>query len=125
MKQKEFEKMSFEQLIKWGESDDSIEATSTMWDYWSGEVKKKAKGYFWNKDFSELERFYKDHPHDDIPPWSDAWFEAIRGSWPFSEIFDRLAAFEKSLDVILKKIGAEDAGISINQLIRLKRGHSA
>ena len=124
MKKNEFDKMGLEALMKWSEDDANVEASSGTWNDWRYEVKQKAKKYFWNKSFSELEQFYNDHPHEDIPPWSDAWFEAVKGSWPFSEIFESMTAFETTLNVILKKIGHEDAGISINQLSRLKGGHA-
>ena len=124
MKKVEFDKMSLEELIEWSESDASEEASGGIWNEWKYEVKKKAKKHFWNMDFCQLTQFYRDHPHDDIPAWSDEWYTAIQGSWPFSDIYPRLEAIEKSLDVILKKYGSADAGISINQLIRLKGGHS-
>ena len=123
MKEK-FEKMSFEELVKWSESDANEEASDEIWNDWQYVVKRKAPAHFREMTFSELEQFYNDHPHDDIPAWSDAWVSAVEGNWPFEDIFSRLTAIEKALDVILKKIGSEDAGISINQLIRLKGGHS-
>jgi len=123
MKEK-FEKMSFEELIEWSESDASDEASSEIWNDWESEVEKKAPHYFLQLDFCELNTFHREHPHDDIPAWSDAWMNAVQENWPFEDIFSRLQAIEKSLGVILKKIGSEDAGISVNQLIRLKRGHS-
>ena len=124
MKKEEFDKMSFEELITWSEDDANVEASPEIWNDWRYQVEQKAKKYFRNKTFSELEQFYNDHPPEDIPPWEDAWIEAVKGSWPFSEIFERITAFETTLNVILKKIGHEDAGISINQLARLKRGHA-
>ena len=124
MTTEKFDKMSFEQLMKWRKSDASDEASSEIWDEWSSDVEKKAKKFFWNMDFCQLTQFYRDHPHEDMPPWEDAWIESIKGGWPFEDIFSRLMAIEKSLDMILKKIGSDNADISINQLIRLKRGHS-
>ena len=119
-----FEKMSFEELIKWSESDASDEASGEIWNDWKNEVEKKAPAHFREMTFSELEQFYEDCSPDDIPAWSDAWYNAVKGNWPFEDIFSRITAIEKSLDVILKKIGSEDAEISVNQLIRLKGGHS-
>lgn len=123
MKEK-FDKMGLEALMKWYESDDSNEAPDDYWREWERQVKTKAPHYFRQLDFCELNTFYRDHPHDDIPTWSDAWMNAVQENWPFEDIFSRLTAIEKSLDVILKKMGSEDAGISVNQLIRLKGGHS-
>jgi len=79
---------------------------------------------FIEMDFCQLNKFYRDHPHDDIPDWFDDWLTAIYDSHPFDQIFERVNAIEKTLDVILKKVGSEMAEISVRELIRLKGGHS-
>ena len=78
---------------------------------------------FREMDICELNKFYKDHPHEDIPDWFDAWCDSINEATPIGHINERLNAIEKTLDIILKKIGSDMAEISIKELIKLKGGH--
>ena len=78
---------------------------------------------FLGMNFMELEQFHKDNPCDGIPEWFDEWITAVDEVYPFDSIQTRLDAIEKTLDIILSKIGSETAEISVKELIRLKGGH--
>lgn len=121
---KDFDKMGIESLIEWSESKEALEEEAHIWREWERQVKAKAPEYFRQMDICELNEFYRNHPHEDIPTWSDAWTSSFIDSWPFEEIYSRLRAMEKTLDVLLKAIGDQDPKISIYQLIKLKGGYS-
>ena len=74
-------------------------------------------------NFTELLKFDKDNPHEGIPEWFDEWIDAVDGAYPFEGIHTRIDAIEKTLDIILSKIGFESSNITINELIKLKGGH--
>jgi len=122
-KKKEFEKMGIESLMEWYKSEESTEAEIDVWRKWEYQVKAKAPEYFRQMDLCQLNEFYRNNPHDDIPVWHDAWTQSFIDSWPFEEILGRLRAIETTLDVIIKAVGDTDPKISLIQLIRLKGGY--
>lgn len=119
---KEMKEMSFEELINWAQSADWEKVTSEEWNVYNSQCKRLAKGYFFNKDISQLEEFYRTYSGENIDPWFDAWTNSLRDCFPFSEIYEKLATIETSLGVLLKQMDKEPANITVGQLNRLKRG---
>jgi len=115
----EFEKMSFEELVKYEIPDDM---TSEEWKKYESSVKNKAPKYFIQLDFCQLQEFYRTYSGDGVDPWFEAWDKAICESYPFQGIIERIATIERSLSVLLKEHESEPAKITIGQLNRLKNG---
>ena len=122
MTQEELEKMSFEQLIKWARSADWEKVTSAEWGVYKAQCERLAKKYFFDKDISQLEEFYRTYAGDGIDPWFEAWADSLRNAFPLSELYEKINAIENSLEVILKQMDKEPANITVGQLNRLKRG---
>jgi len=122
MTQEELEKMSFEQLIKWARSADWEKVTSAEWGVYKAQCERLAKKYFFDKDISQLEEFYRTYAGENVDPWYDAWSDSLRNAFPLSELYEKINAIENSLEVILKQMDKEPANITVGQLNRLKRG---
>lgn len=125
MKENELEKlemMSFEELVKWAQTADWEKVTPEEERVYMNKSENLAKGYFYDKDISQLEEFYRTYSGDGIAPWFDAWAQSLRDTFPISELYERIAAIENSMEVLLKQHEKEFANITVGQLNRLKRG---
>lgn len=116
---KEFSKMSFDELVKWDMPED---ISNDDWKEYESQVKQKARKYFLELDFCQLQEFYRTYSGDGIDPWFGAWDEQIRSCYPFSNIYEKIAAIEKTVIVLLKEKENEPANITVGQLNRLKGG---
>jgi hypothetical protein len=120
--EKQLDEMSFEELIKWAQSADWDKVSSEDWKTYEKRSKELANKYFRDMDICQLSDFYRKYSGDEIDPWFDAWAESMRDTFPLSELYERLATIENSLEVILKQMDKEPANITVGQLNRLKRG---
>ena len=118
----ELEKMSFEELIKWAQSADWEKVTTEEWSIYTDLCKELAEEYFFNKDISQLEEFYRTYTGENVDPWFEAWADSMRNTFPLSELYEQIATIERSLEVILKQFDKEPANITVGQLNRLKKG---
>jgi len=122
MKEKELEKMSFEELITWAQSADWEKVTSEEWNIYDTRCKELAKKYFFDMNICQLSEFYRTYSGDDIDPWYDEWAQSMRDTFPLSELYESISTIEISLGVLLKQMDKEPAKITMGQLNRLKHG---
>ena len=118
----ELEKMSFEELVKWAQSADWEKVTDAEWQVYQRRCKELAPKYFREKDICQLNEFYRTYAGEDMDTWFEAWANSMRDTFPLSELYESIAAIERSLEVLLKQMDKEPANITVGQLNRLKRG---